>query len=477
MSANYLHGPETIEVERGPRPVRAVKSSVIGLIGTAPTGAVNQPIQCLSEKDAAQFGPEIDGFTIPQALRAIYDHGAGTVVVINVLEPTRHTQHVDENDLKFDVQHQRARLRYGYVSHLVLKSADSKTTYRRETDYRFEPVSGTLTRQAKGAIPAGEACIASYDHLDTGQVTAADILGSIDTAGRRSGIKVLDDVYNLLGYDAKILIAPVYCTQTSVTAELAAYADKLKAIAYVDAPIGTTFAQAIAGRGSAGTINFNTASERVRLCYPHALVYDKASNKNRLEPLSQRAAGLRAKVDLEKGFWWSSSNQEIAGIVGMERALSAKLGDAQSEVNQLNENGITTVFNGFGTGLRLWGNRTAAFPTVTHMKNFENVRRTGDMLDEALRFFSLQYLDRPINQALIDALCESVNAYGRKLIGDGAVLGFRCWYDKARNTQEELSAGHLLLNYAYTPPPPMERLTYETEITAEFLANLKGSAS
>ncbi|QBY45642.1 hypothetical protein ArsFIN_42530 (plasmid) [Arsenophonus nasoniae] len=74
-----------------------------------------------------------------------------------------------------------------------------------------------------------------------------DILGSIDTAWRRSGIKVLDNFYNLLGYDAKILIAPVYCTQTSVTAELAAYADKLKAIAYVDAPIGNTFAQAIAG--------------------------------------------------------------------------------------------------------------------------------------------------------------------------------------------------------------------------------------
>ncbi len=89
----------------------------------------------------------------------------------------------------------------------------------------------------------------------------------------------------------------------------------------------------------------------------------------------------------------------------MERALSAKLGDAQSEVNRLNENGITTVFNGFGTGLRLWCDRTAAFPTVTHMKNFENVRRTGDMLDEALRFFSLQYLDRTIDQALIDALC------------------------------------------------------------------------
>ena len=52
MAANYLHGVETVEVERGPRPVRTVKSAVIGLIGTAPIGAVNETILCLSEKDA-----------------------------------------------------------------------------------------------------------------------------------------------------------------------------------------------------------------------------------------------------------------------------------------------------------------------------------------------------------------------------------------------------------------------------------------
>ena len=71
MAANYLHGVETVEVERGPRPVRTVKSAVIGLIGTAPIGAVNVSTLTLSEKDAAAFGPQLPGFTIPQALDAI----------------------------------------------------------------------------------------------------------------------------------------------------------------------------------------------------------------------------------------------------------------------------------------------------------------------------------------------------------------------------------------------------------------------
>ncbi len=90
MAANYLHGVETIEVENGARPVKTVKSAVIGLIGTAPMGDVNTLVQCLSEKDAAAFGSQFTGFTIPQALDAIYDHGAGTVLVINVLDPAKH---------------------------------------------------------------------------------------------------------------------------------------------------------------------------------------------------------------------------------------------------------------------------------------------------------------------------------------------------------------------------------------------------
>ena len=117
----------------------------------------------------------------------------------------------------------------------------------------------------------------------------------------------------------------------------------------------------------------------------------------------------------------------------------------------------------------------ASWPTVTHMRNFENVRRTGDMINESIRYFSLQFMDMPINQALIDALLESVNSYGRKLIGDGALLGFKAWFDPKRNEETELAAGHMLISYKFTVPPPMERLTYESEITSEYLVILKGA--
>jgi hypothetical protein len=59
-------GVETIEVERGPRPVRTVKSAVIGLIGTGADRRGQSATLTLSEKDAAAFGSQLPGFTIPQ---------------------------------------------------------------------------------------------------------------------------------------------------------------------------------------------------------------------------------------------------------------------------------------------------------------------------------------------------------------------------------------------------------------------------
>ena len=474
MPANYLHGVETIEKDNGGRPVKTIKSAVVGLIGTAAIGAINQPILVLSDRDAANFGPQLSGFTIPQALDAIYDQGAGTVIVINVLDPAIHKTNVPSEAITFDASTDRVKLAHCAVANLVLKSNDSATTYVKDTDYTVTPVTGEIVRIKGGAIAAGASIKAGYDYADPSKVTAADIIGTVNAAGQRTGMKALRDTYNLMGFFAKLLIAPAYCTQTSVSAELIAMADYLDAFALIDAPVGTTFAQALAGRGPAGSINFNTSSERAILCYPHLKVYDAATDSERLEPYSQRLAGVIAAKDLERGFWWSPSNTEIKGIVGLERNLSAMIDDPNSEVNLLNEAGIVTVFNSFGSGMRVWGNRSAAWPVLTHMKNFIPVRRTGDIINESIRYFSLQYMDRPIEQALIDALVESVNGYGRKLIGDGAVLGFKAWYDPARNTKTELAAGHVLISYKYTPPPPMERLTFETEITDEYLATLKG---
>ncbi|WP_416739228.1 phage tail sheath subtilisin-like domain-containing protein [Pseudomonas sp. NFX71] len=471
MPANYLHGIETTEVERGPRAIRVVKSAVIALVGTAPAGPINQLTLCLNDTDAAQFGSHLKGFSIPEALQGIYDFGAGTVLVVNVLDPAIHSTNVT-GQLKQFADNNLLQLEDGALQTLQLMPAEGDSPYKENTDYTVNMLTGQVQRLPTGSIPASAQIKADYTHTDPSKVTLADIIGGVTIAGHRTGLKAFQDSYNLLGFFPKIFIAPGFSTLSAITADLTTSATQLGGVAYVDAPIGATVQQVLAGRGPSGAINFNTSSDRVRLCYPHVRVYDAATNGERLQPLSIRAAGLRAKVDNDHGYWWSSSNQPLLGVIGLERPLTARIDDANSEVNLLNENGITTVFNSFGTGLRLWGNRTAAWPTVTHMRNFENVRRTKDVVDESIRYSSLQFVDQPITTSLITSITESVNQFLRKLIGDSALLGGECWYDPARNPQTELEQGHALFNYKLTVPLPFERGTFETEITGQYLVNL-----
>lgn len=407
MPASFLHGVETIEIQKGARTIKTVKTAVVGLVGTAPIESVaaeyktiNEPTLILNEIDAVKyFGEQTSGYTIPPALQSIFDQGAGVVIVINVFDPAKHQSVSD--------------------------------------------------------------------------VTIGDINGGVDTlTGKRKGMKAFEDCYSLFGYFPKTIIAPVFCEETAVVSQMKAICDKIRAIGLVDAPIGTTVQEAITGRGPEGTINFNTSSDRVILCYPHLKVYDSELDTNILQPYSQRLAGVIAAKDVNKGYHWSPSNTEINGIVGVEKQLTSMINDPTSEVNTLNEAGIVTVFNSYGSGFRTWGNRSAAFPASTHPTNFINVRRTADILHESVEYSMLQFIDFPIDNGLIDSITESVNAFIRTLIGRGALIDGKCYYNPDKNPVTEIANGHLLFDVEFMPPTPAERITFESFIDIELLKSL-----
>jgi len=407
MPASFLHGVETIEVQKGSVTIRTVKTAVIGLVGTAPietVGAdyktINKPVLILNEADGVKyFGENKSGYTIPQALKAIFAQGSGIVLVVNVFDPSVHTS--------------------------------------------------------------------------VSSVTISDINGKIDIlTGKRTGMKAFEDCYSMFGFYPKTIIAPVFCEDKAVVTDINTVCNKIRAIGIVDAPVGTTVQDAIVGRGPEGTINFNFASQRLILCYPHLKVYDSATESEILEPYSQRLAGVIAAKDIDKGYWWSPSNTEILGITGVEKQLTSMINDPSSEVNTLNEAGIVTVFNSYGSGLKTWGNRSAAYPSSTLPTNFINVRRTADILHESVEYSMLQFIDHPITNGLIDAICESVNAFIRTLIGRGALIDGKCFYNPDKNPTTEVANGHLLFDIEFMPPTPAERITFESFINIELLKSL-----
>ncbi len=410
MPASFLHGVETIEVTKGARTIQTVKTAVVGIVGTAPIEdvdneykTVNEPVLILNEIEAAKyFGKHKSGFTIPQALDAMFDQGAGIAIVINVFNPAKH-ENVED-------------------------------------------------------------------------VKLSDIIGGVDAlTGKRYGLKAFEDCYSLFGYYPKTIIAPVYCEDKAVVTEINTICNKIRAIGLVDAPVGATVQDVIKGRGNEGTINFNTSSDRIVLCYPHLKVYDADTDSIKLQPYSQRLAGVIAAKDIEKGYHWSPSNTEIQGIIGVERQLTSMINDPTSEVNTLNEAGIVTVFNSYGSGFRTWGNRSAAFPSSTHPTNFINVRRTADILNESVEYSMLQFIDYPIDNGLIDSICETVNQFIRTLIGRGALIDGKCSFNEDKNHATEIANGHLLFDIEFMPPTPAERITFESFIDIDLLKSLGAS--
>lgn len=480
MPANFLHGIETIEIVKGPRPIRTVKSAVIGLVGTAPIfeadadkQSVNQPVLCLSDRhDAQYFGTARAGFTIPQALDAIRDQGGATVIIINVFDPAVHKTAVTSEAHAFAAG--VVSLGHAGVAAVVVKNVAGDKTYVADTDYTLNAVTGVLTVKAGGELTATSAVKVTYDYADVSKVENSDIIGEVTVDGDRTGMKAFEDCYTKFGFIPKILISPAFCTQNAVAVELIALAEKLRAFAYLDAPSGTKYQEAIEGRGPSGSINFNTSSKRALLFFPHLKAWDTASNTERLEPYSPRAAGVRAAVDNEFGYWWSLSNKEIKGIIGSELLLTARVNDATTEVNLLNESGIVTVFNDYATGFRTWGNRSSAWPSETGPETFEAVQRTADIIHESIEFSMLQFIDRPLNNALLDAIRESVNGFIRTLIGRGALIDGKCTYDPTKNPVTELALGHITFDIEMMPPPPAERITFESFLNIELLKKIGG---
>ena len=469
MAANYLHGVETIEINTGARPVTVVKSAVIALVGLAPIGTKNEPILVLSPNDAAQFGDQLPGFTIPQALDAIFKQGPATVIVVNTFNTTTNTEQITLES--HTITSGKLKLSAAPIGAVTVFASDGTTPFAGvlDVDYSIDAFGNFV---ALSATAAEDLVLKfSFKILDTGTVTSSQIIGT-NTSGVRTGSKCFELIFNTFGFTPKILIAPVYIELNAVATEFIALADKYRAIALIDAPVGTSITNAVAGRGPASTINLKTSSYRAYLLCPHLKVYDADTDSNVNAPYSQFMAGVIANVDLNEGYHVSPSNHEIKGIVGTEYVVTASVNDANTEANLLNEKGITTTFTGYGTGTRTWGNRSAAYPVNTDPKNFIPIRRIADIVHESLEQAMLPFIDKPLNQATIDAIRDTGNGFFRTLIGRGAVLsGSKCVYS-ADNTAEELAAGHVVFDLVFMGPTPAERITFKSYLDINLLSQI-----
>jgi hypothetical protein len=202
-------------------------------------------------------------------------------------------------------------------------------------------------------------------------------------------------------------------------------------------------------------------------CWPYLL-----DGNGDAQPFSQFLVGLQARVDREYGFWYSASNHAIDNATGLEVGVSFVLGDATSDANVVNAQGITTAATGYALGVRAWGNRSCAYPSSTKLSNFVSVRRTADVIHDSMETAALQFMDQPITGALIRSILETANAFVRDLIGKGALIDGKVTFDAGKNSAEQLAAGQLTFDLVMLPPPPAERIVFESYLDINLFSSL-----
>lgn len=320
--------------------------------------------------------------------------------------------------------------------------------------------SGTLARSLDAIADQTKpvTVVVRVPQGETEAETTTNIIGGVTAEGKKTGMKALLAAQGQLGVKPRILGVPGHDTQ-AVATELLSVAQSLRAFAYLNAYGCKTVSEAMAYRK-----NFN--QREAMLIWPDFLEWDTVTSASATAYATARALGLRAKIDEQTGWHKTLSNVGVNGVTGISADVYWDLQDTATDANLLNQNDITTLIR--KDGFRFWGSRTCSDDPLFQ---FENYTRTAQVLADTMTEAQLWAVDQPMTPSLAKDIIEGIKAKFRELKSSGYILGADCWLDESANDKDSLKAGKLLIDYDYTPVPPLENLLLRQRITDQYLVD------
>jgi phage tail sheath protein FI len=318
---------------------------------------------------------------------------------------------------------------------------------------------GTLARSLQAIVDQTNTLVVvvrvATSETEAEQTTAV-IGGTVN--GSYTGMQALLTAEQHLGVKPRILGAPGLDT-AAVTASLTGIAEKLRAFNYVSAYGCETKEEASAYRDTVG-------SRETMIIWPDFLGWDTVSSSTTTFEATARALGLRAKIDKEIGWHKTISNVPVNGVTGISKDVFWQLQSMDTDAGYLNSNEITTLIQ--RDGFRFWGSRTCAEDPLFQ---FENYTRTAHVISDTMAEGHMWAVDKPLHPSLARDIVEGINAKFRDLKTQGYIIDAECWFDDSANSKETLKNGQLILDYDFTPVPPLEDLTLRQRITDKYLAD------
>lgn len=279
-----------------------------------------------------------------------------------------------------------------------------------------------------------------------------------NTGGVRSGIQALLTAQQQLGVKPRILGAPGLDTKPVADA-LTAAAEKLRAMAYVSADGAEDLSAALAYAEQFG-------KRETMVIWPDFKAWNTKDNAAVVVPAVAYALGLRAKIDTEQGWHKTLSNVPLNGPMGISKDVYFDLQSSETDATLLNEGNVTTLIN--MQGYRFWGSRTCS---TEELFRFESATRTAHVIADTIAEGHFEFVDKPLHPSLVKDIIEGINARFRSLKSLGYILDGKAWFDAEVNTTENLKGGKLVIDYDYTPVPPLEDLGFQQRITDKYYAD------
>ncbi|MFY0545454.1 phage tail sheath family protein [Brevibacillus sp. H7] len=479
----YQHGASVNEVPTSVLPPVKTSAGLPVVFGTAPINLaetqdnVNKPVLVYTYQEAVKalgYSDDWESFTLCEFMKSHFRlFKIAPVVFVNVLDPETDKNTVTDSVIPLTNKVAKITQQGVLLNTLVVKLDSAGQPLTKGTDYTasFDDSGNVIiTALTGGAIPGGQANLTvTYDHLDPSDVTSADIIGGVDgTTGKATGLELINQVFPLFRLVPGQILAPGWSHNPAVAAVMKAKAGNInglfKAIAVTDAD--SSAADLYTDVPSWKNTNNYTDSLQV-VCWP------KVPLGEEIYHLSTQFAGVTCKTDAENDDipFVSPSNKSLqatGAVNGAEEEVS--LGPDQA--NYLNGEGIVTALNHIG-GWKLWGNRTAAYPGNTDVKDsFIPVRRMFNWIGNTIILTYWQYVDNPTNKRLIDTVVDSLNIWLNGLTARGALLGGRVEFRQEENPVSELLNGKVRFHVYLTPPVPAEDMEFTLEFDVNYLSTL-----
>lgn len=468
--AAHKHGVYVSEVPTKVIPPVRVDCGLAVVIGTAPVNmakedlAVNTPKLIQNYEDAVKFfgfSENFENYTLSEFIYSQFVlYGIGPVVLINVLDKEKHKKAGKVKDLVIENGKGKIDEKGILPESLVIKSQDK--TFKLGEDYTilFEKEIVEIVGVSEAFKDATYSI--TYNVLDPSMITKADIIGGVDVnTGKRQGLELVEEVYPRFGLVPGLILAPGYSQNSDVAAIMKNKANSIgglfRAMALCDADADLLKDELTPYK------NKNNITDKAQvLCYPKLGLGDKVFN------FSTQLAGVINKTDYDNDSipYVSPSNKslQIDKTLIKDEEVILSLDDA----NYLNSQGVMTAHN-FNNGWKAWGNRTAAYPGITDIKDaFIPTRRMFDWVGNTLILTFWQKIDNPMNKRLIETVVDSANLWLNGLTAQGVLLGARVEVLKEENPVTDLMDGRIKFHVYMTPPSPAREIDFIQEIDVNY---------